>query len=380
MMRLIMSNPGKIKIVVSDCHLSAGRLFEGRLNVHEDFNFDDEMCDLFDYFSTGAFGEGPDGPVEVELFINGDYLDFLNVPFHGEFEDAITEELAIYKLEAILAGHPKVMAALKRFASRPNKSITYMIGNHDADLFFPKVRERIIREWDPQGQFPSDKITIIADRDRVRFEGGVEIHHGNQFEAVHVLDFEKPLLTTFLNQPVLNLPWGSFYVLKIINRLKWEREFIDKVRPAKVFVFFGLILDPWFTIRFVTLSIFYFLKTRFVYSPKRNSSLRITAEILKQETDFLLDLERQARRLLDQEPEVKTVIFGHTHKPMNKVYPDGKQYINTGTWTKMINLDWRSIGQQYCLTFAFVRIKDGTSECELRHWVGEHSPHKAFQN
>jgi UDP-2,3-diacylglucosamine pyrophosphatase LpxH len=374
-----MASGEKFKFIISDCHLSAGRFFEGRLNVHEDFNFDDEMCDLFEYFSTGTYGEGPDGPVDVELFINGDFLDFLNVPYKGEFEDAITEELSLFKLEAILQGHPKVMAALRKFASQPNKTITYMIGNHDADLFFPKVQERIIREWDPEGQFPSEKVTIIADRDRVRFEGGVEVHHGNQHEAVHVLNFEQPILDSYLDKPVLNIPWGSFYVLKIVNRMKWEREFIDKVRPVKVFVLFGLILDPWFTIRFVLLSVFYFLKTRFVYSPKRRSSLKVTAEIVKQETTFLLDLERQARRLLDQEQDVQTVIFGHTHKPMNKVYPDGKQYINTGTWTKMINLDWRSIGQQFCLTFAFIKIREGKAQCELRQWVGEHSPHKVFQ-
>jgi predicted phosphodiesterase len=93
----------------------------------------------------------------------------------------------------------------------------------------------------------------------------------------------------------------------------------------------------------------------------------------------MLDLERAARKLLDQKPEVQTVIFGHTHKPMNKMYADGKQYINTGTWTKMINLDFRSIGQQFCLSFAFVRITNGRAQCELRQWVGEHSPHRLFQ-
>ena len=374
-----MSEPEKFKIVVSDCHLSAGRFYEGRLNVHEDFHFDQEMCNLIEYFSTGTYGEGPQGPVEVELFINGDYLDFLNVPVQGEFEDAITEELSLLKLEAILSGHSQVMKALRQFAAKPNKKITYLIGNHDADLFFPRVRERIIREWDPEGKFPSEKVELIADQDRVRFEGGVEIHHGNQFEAVHVLDFEKPILKSYLNQPVLKLPWGSFYVLKIVNRLKWEREFIDKVRPIKMFVLFGLIFDSWFTLKFVFLSTFYFLKTRFIYSPKRNSSLKVTAEILKQEVDFLLDLEKQGRRILDQESQVRTVIFGHTHKPINKIYPDGKQYINTGTWTKMINLDLRSLGQQYCLTFAFIRIANGQSQCELRQWVGEQSPHKSFQ-
>lgn len=370
----------KVKIVISDCHLSAGRFFEGRLNPHEDFHFDDEMCDFFEYFSTGIYGDTPEGPVEVELFINGDFLDFLNVPYQGEFEDAITEDISLTKLEAIIAGHPKVMAALRRFASRPGKRITYLVGNHDADLFFPKIRERIIREWDPEGKTESQKVTIIADRDRVRFEGGVEIHHGNQFEAVHVLNFEKPVLQDYLDQPVLNIPWGSFYVLKIINRLKWEREFLDKIRPVKLYVVFGLLVDPWFTIRFVFVSMYYFIKTRFVYSPKRRSTLKVTAEIIKQETDFFLDLEKQARKLLDQESEVKTVIFGHTHKPMQKAYADGKQYINTGTWTKMINLDLRSLGRsQYSLTFAFVRIKDGQAQADLRYWVGEHSPHKVFQ-
>lgn len=389
----------KVLIVISDCHLSAGRFFEGHLNPHEDFYFDDEMCEFFNYFSTGKYGEGSQGSVEVELFINGDYFDFLNVPYHGEFEESITEDIALYKAEAIISGHPKVMAALRKFASLPGKSITYLIGNHDAELFFPKVRERIIREWDPHGQFPSEKVRIIVDRDRVRFDGGVEIHHGNQFEAVHQLNFTEPLLGVkrpeeqsegqsarqldgwaYLDQPVLNIPWGSFYVLKIVNRLKWEREYLDKIRPIKVYVLFGLLLDPWFTLKFCFLSIYYFIRTRFVYSPKRQSKLRVTAEILKQETDFLLDLEKQARRLLDQEDQVSTVIFGHTHKPMNKVYPDGKQYINTGTWTKMINADWRSIGRsQYCLTFALVRIRNGKSECDLRYWMGEYSPHRVFQ-
>lgn len=223
-------------------------------------------------------------------------------------------------------------------------------------------------------------MNLIADRDRVRYEGGVEIHHGNQFEAVHVLNFDKPVLKTYLDEPILNIPWGSFYVLKIVNRLKNEREFLDKVRPIRFFVLYGLLFDPWFTIRYIVLSLFYFLKTRFVYSPKRRSSLKVTLDILKQESNLLQDLEKQARNLLDEQGDLQTLILGHTHQPMNKVYPDGKQYINTGTWTKMINLDLRHLGQQYCLTFAFIRIRSGKSECELRYWQGAHSPHRGFQN
>jgi UDP-2,3-diacylglucosamine pyrophosphatase LpxH len=371
----------KFKLVISDCHLSAGRFFEGQFNPHEDFHFDTEMCDLFEYFSTGQYGEGPTGPVDVELFINGDFLDFLNVPYKGEFEDAITEAMALAKVEAIIAGHPKVMAALKRFAGKPNKRITYMIGNHDADLFFAQVRERIVREWDPSGNYPSERVELIADRDRVRFEGGVEIHHGNQFESANALNFEQPVLTQNLPVPILNIPWGSFYVLKIVNRLKWEREYLDKIRPVKLFMILGFIFDPIFTFKYGFLTLFYFLKTRFTYSPRRNANIGTTAMILKQETNFFLDLEAQARSVLDHDPELRTIIFGHTHKPMNKAYPDGKQYINTGTWTKMINLDLRNFGQPpFCLTFALVSIRDGHAKCELRNWVGEYSPHRVFQN
>lgn len=368
----------KVKVIISDCHLSAGKFCEGRLNPFEDFHYDEEMIEFFRYFSTGKYGSSGGEAKEVELIINGDFLDFLNIPIQGEFSDAITEDMALFKLESILKGHQKVMDAIRHFASQRGKTVTYMIGNHDAELFFPKVRERIIREWDPEGRFPSEKVRILSDIDRISIEGGIEVHHGNQMEAVHVLNFQQPLLKAHLDQPVLNLPWGSFYVLKVLNHFKAEREYIDKIRPIKVFILYGLIFDTWFTLKFCFLSVFYFLKTRFVYSPKRRSRFRVTMNILKQETQLFMDLEKQARDILNNSPHLKTVIFGHTHYPMNKVYPDGKQYINTGTWTRMINLDLRRLGQHLEFTFALITIKDGQSTAELRQWMGEHHEHRVF--
>ncbi len=382
------SGQERFKIVISDCHLSAGRFFEGSLNPHEDFFFDDEMCEFFQHFSTGRYGTTQDGPVEVELVINGDFLDFLNVPYRGDFEDTVTESIALYKVEAILAGHPKVMAGLRNFAAQPRKTITYLVGNHDPDLFFPAVRERLIREWDPEGATAAGrpvggstaKVRILHESDHLSYPEGVEIHHGNQFEAVHVLNYQQPLLkSSGMDEPVLDLPWGSFYVLKIINRMKWERDYVDKVRPIRLFVFLGLLFDTWFTLRFGFLTAYYFIKTRFVPSSRRRSPLRVTLEIFKQESQNVFpDLENFARSLLDRKPSLKTVIFGHTHRPMNRVWPDGRQYINTGTWTKMINMDWRGIGQQFRLTFAYIRIRDGEAHSDLRQWVGEHRPHVVF--
>lgn len=366
----------KIKLVISDCHLSAGLLFESQRNPHEDFFFDSEMVEFFDYFSNGKYGDG----CEVELIINGDFLDFLNVPYRGDFEEAISEQFALYKLECILAGHPKVFQALKRFAKKPGKNITYNIGNHDADFFFPKVRERFVRELDPEGRSPSPVVKFNHEQPVIHIPGGVQIHHGNQFEAVHYFNYEKPLLTEGLREPILNIPWGSFYVLKIVNRFKHEREYVDKVRPIKAMILWGLLFDIAFTLKFVFLSLFYFMQTRFIYSPKRRSRLTVTAKILQQEvTTFLLSLEQDARNLLDQNPDVHTVIFGHTHLPMCKSYPDGKVYINTGTWTKMINLDLRGIGSGYKLTFALIEYEaSGKANASLQQWIGEYAPHRAF--
>ncbi|MEW6057993.1 MAG: hypothetical protein AB1540_15410 [Bdellovibrionota bacterium] len=366
----------KIKLVISDCHLSAGLHFESEKNPHEDFFFDDEMVEFFEYFSTGKYGDG----CEVELIINGDYFDFLNVPYKGEFEEVITEQFALYKLECILAGHPKVIDALKRFASKPGKEITYNIGNHDADFFFPKVRERFIRVVDPEGRYPSPKVRVNHVSSVLELDGGVQIHHGNQFEAVHVFNYESPLLTEGLQQPVLNIPWGSFYVLKIVNRFKWERDYVDKVRPVKAMFLWGMLFDTWFTLKFMFLSVFYFMKTRFIYSPQRRSRFTVTLKIFQQEsTTFLQDLESDAREILENRPDVHTVIMGHTHHPMFKVYPDGKTYINTGTWTKMIHLDLRGIGSGYKLTFALLNYDgEGRAHASLEQWVGEHRPHRVF--
>jgi UDP-2,3-diacylglucosamine pyrophosphatase LpxH len=361
-------------IVISDCHLSGGQIFEGKLNPYEDFRSDEQMKEFILYFCTGFYEKEA-----VELFINGDFFDFLNVPFQGEFEEAVTEKMSVQKIQAIMKGHTLVMDALRFFAKQPNKKITYLIGNHDADLFFPLVQEIITRSWDPQQRFPSPLVKVVADTDRVRINEKLEIRHGNQFEAVHFLNFDQPILENEDEEPVLNLPWGSFYVLKIVNQLKAEREFVDKVRPIKIFAFYGLIFDTFFTAKFLFLSFFYFFKTRFIYSSKRQATLKATLQILLQSGSFFEDLESDARRLLDQDSALQTVIFGHTHKPMRKVYPDGKQYINTGTWTKMINLDLRNFGVVDSLTFAYVTINADSTVCDLRQWRGEAGPHQAFR-
>jgi len=82
-MRFLKKNKtDKIILCVSDLHLGAGSFYEGRKNNLEDFNYDKEFVEFLEFYSSGGFQK-----VEVELIINGDFLDFLAVPFVEYFDD-----------------------------------------------------------------------------------------------------------------------------------------------------------------------------------------------------------------------------------------------------------------------------------------------------
>ncbi len=369
---MLEATPRKIKIITSDMHLSAGRFFDGSRNPHEDFVYDKEFIEFLEYFSTGRYGDH----CEVELILNGDVLDFLNVPIQGEFLDVVNEVTALEKLEAILSGHADVVRALQRFVARKGKRLIYNVGNHDLELFFPNVRNLFCKVIGGEN-WTKEKVWVNVEKEFLDYPEGIQVHHGNQFEAVHSTNYQQPLITENLPEPIIYYPWGSLYVIKIINRLKWERDYVDKVKPAKFFMLYGLIMDPIFTIKFFLLSMFYFLHTRFTYSPKRRATIWNTLNIMRQEITPFYGLESSARHILDNNPHVHTVIFGHTHGAMQVNFRDGKTYINTGTWTRMINLDLRHLGQQVQLTFALVEYDaSGAPSASLQEWFGLHSPHK----
>ena len=63
----------KIKIVVSDLHLGKGRILPGGgVNSFEEFYYGEKLVEFIQYYSSGAFRD-----YDVELIINGDFLNFL---------------------------------------------------------------------------------------------------------------------------------------------------------------------------------------------------------------------------------------------------------------------------------------------------------------
>ena len=125
----------KIKIVISDLHLTDNySIFEGFGDLQQS-----ALEGLLSAASTNAFADNTDA---VELIINGDCFEFL---FMEPYEkQGITYPAhALAKLERVIDGHRPFFDTLQHFISLKGRQVTFIIGNHDVELAFKDVQERI---------------------------------------------------------------------------------------------------------------------------------------------------------------------------------------------------------------------------------------------
>jgi UDP-2,3-diacylglucosamine pyrophosphatase LpxH len=358
--------PSKLKVIVSDFHIGEGQE-RGSLNPWENFHHDDKFAELLRFYSTDYYEDE-----DVELIINGDFFDLLQVHYDGEFTDVVTEDVAVAKLKSCLDGHPAVTRALASFVEAPRKHITYIPGNHDIDLVFPRAR-RLFREA-VTGNPLDERVRFVVDSEFYEFDG-VQIHHGHQFEAMNSFDMKRLFLSKGLPAPVLNLPWGSIFILKVLNRLKEQRPYVDRIQPFNLYLYGAVFLDTFFAMRIGALAAYHFLKTR-VFTPfsrKRRARLMKTLKILFEYSAFP-DMDAHARKLLAKQEKVHAVLFGHTHLAKVRRFAHDKLYINTGTWTDLISLDLANFGMRNELTYALVEYPqdEPRPRVSLKAWIGYH--------
>src|SRR5260370_8963552 len=97
----------------------------------------------------GVWGDVDD----VELIINGDCFDFLTIrPY---LDDGITTpDIALEKWSKILAAHHAFFDTLRGFLRSPGRHITFITGNHDAELPFAEVRQAALQPLGTPGPPP----------------------------------------------------------------------------------------------------------------------------------------------------------------------------------------------------------------------------------
>ncbi|MGC4113555.1 MAG: metallophosphoesterase [Myxococcales bacterium] len=354
----------RTKIVLSDLHIGTGHA-KGRPNAFEDFVEDDRLAQLLARLSQQLQDE------DVELVLNGDVFDLLKVSVNGLFPEAITESIGALKLELCLRGHPKVVEALRAFLKGGrSRRITYLVGNHDMELVFPAVRRLFSKTV--SGAESDERVHFVVDKPFYRLEGGVEIHHGHQFEALNAFDFKQLTLEKGQAEPILNLPWGSLFVLQVLNKYKEARPYLDRVKPFWPVVAAGLVLDTRFTLQMVLNSGYYFTRARVSPLWRRRRPFTKLSKFLLDDMSFFAKHEDTAQRLFKNDPSLRALIMGHTHTEMVRTYGRGERiYVNTGTWMPMVNLSLENLGQSASSHYALVRYTDkGDVRVSLMRWLG----------
>lgn len=349
----------RVKVVVSDLHLGKGRILsDGGINHLEEFYFGEKLVEFLHYYTSGAFSD-----CDVELIINGDFLNFLQVDYHNHFLTVLTESVCLSILKSITDGHRKVFKAMADFAASPGNSITYIVGNHDQPMLWPACREHL-------NQLVG---TTIRFKNIVYFFDGVHIEHGHMHEAANRLDPRRFFLKKDLVEPILNLPFGSHFFVEFVLKVKRKYPFVDKIRPFNRMVRWAVFNETWMFCKSMVQLIIYLANSMFVKDPRRQVGFKQIAQVVLESAIFP-DLGGAAKKIL-QDERVHTVIFGHSHVYQYRQWNDGKEYFNTGTWTEITSLDVVSLGKITKLTYVLIEYptdEGARPRGRLKEWRGYH--------
>ncbi len=345
----------KLKLVVSDFHLGAGhRNSDGSINILEDFFHDREFIEFLQYFGSGDFESA-----DVELILNGDFFNLLMIDFEEIDPDVLTELTTLRRMKKILDGHRATMNALKYFQSLPGKSLVFVMGNHDPGIVFPSVQELIRQSTGEATRFFLESYEF----------DGLYIEHGNQYEVANSFDRDQYFLTEGVPEPLLNQPWGTLFLVHVINKIKRRKPHFDKVLPFSDYLKWLLVYDFRFGLRVIWDIIRFFFKSNFRNDPRRKNSLARTLGILF-EAPVFPDLDQSAEKILATRDDIHTVIFGHNHRPVFKRFAPGKEYVNTGTWNPMTHLELDRLGARLDCTFAMIEYIGRKPQVSLKVWKG----------
>ncbi len=348
----------RIKLVISDLHLGRGRvLTDGGNNPLEEFYFGKKLIEFLNYYCSGEYRDA-----EVELIINGDFLNFLQTDYRGHYLTVITEAVAMEQLQSILDGHCDVFLALRNFAQTASRQVTYVVGNHDQAMLWPGTRHLLNEALGTEVRYKN--IAYYFD--------GVHIEHGHMHEAANRLDPKRFFLKRNLPEPILNLPFGSHFFVDFVLKLKQLNPHVDKVRPFNRVIRWALLNETWFALRsFMGLAI-YFMKMVLTKDPRRHFPVSRILQVLGESAIFP-DLSESARRVLADE-RVHTVVFGHSHVYQYRQFEPNKEYFNTGTWTDLTSLEIQSLGKITKLTYVLIEYPDegGRPRGRLKEWRGFH--------
>lgn len=217
----------RVTLIISDLHM-------GDRKPGDDFVYDKGQFVKF-LRNQAATPEGTKG--EIELIINGDFLEFVQVNPQAytlnskEYWCSEAESLA--KLDCIVNGHKDVFDALKKFQGdrEGGNRVTLFAGNHDVDLYWDDVQKALRKE---AGNLNIELKHIWYQR----YGGRLWISHGHLFPSIDPANGFKHWEDDARRQPDedrkpkrLEMCPGTLFVVKFVNLLEAEYPFADNLHP-----------------------------------------------------------------------------------------------------------------------------------------------------
>ena len=218
-----------IKLVMSDLHIADNS------SILECFG-ERQQAAFEGLLAATLPGVGPDAtPLaqadQLELIINGDCFDFLVTPPYSA--NGIVEEAeAVQKLEKIIAAHRAFFEAVHTFIEIKGHVVTFVTGNHDLELCFLKVRERISAAL--TGEVGDERVRFCPTR-FYRPLPDIYIEHGNHYDfwnhrTMGLWDEHGQPLT---NTPrTITLSPGSLYFQRVAVAISLRYPYFDHFEPS----------------------------------------------------------------------------------------------------------------------------------------------------
>ncbi len=353
----------KYVVVLSDLHLGAGKIVDGKQNPLEDFVYDSQFCELLAFYSSEEFVDE-----EVEVVLNGDVFDLLAVPFVKYFDDEFwCQDSAVERLRIIIGAHPKFIEGIVNYLKVNNKKLIYIIGNHDAEFIHQTVQDEFLKVI-PENL--KQKISFfVTPNDAYKPHPELVIMHGHQFDVTFDEQNDGPIIVDRNNKRYYLPPWGAYYVTRILNKFKRERKFAGAVRPVGKFIIDGLIYDTMFMVRFLLANLTYLFMVRLITIFKAEKTLNGVMKYLKYEFRHFQNYSTFIEEYLNDHQIVKGLVVGHSHLPSENFIKDVR-VINTGSWTKLYVLDMEIEREPIMLTFLQVTIENDKLDYSLNAWDG----------
>ena len=335
-------------VIISDLHIGSGPL--------DDCDGELEQC------LVGFLNKLSAEDSEVELIINGDFLDFAQAaPWQGsEFESAteggivdlcFTEEQSLEKLKTIHAAHKPIFDGLKNFlSSGSNRRLVVMPGNHDADFFWDEVRklfgEKVCgSDPDLEGRL---SFHLETEYRPARFPR-LWVEHGHQYDPVNRFFVKEvdpstgayaaprqywsaarpPIFTDRSGVRRLYECLGTRFMIRYMNGLDSDYPFVDNVKPFGRFLklFATSVIVPGYGVLKVTAAttgILRYLAREGLMSPGNvmgieKSGAAEMSELLRKVAERTPPAERQdfVRRLEERGFRIKGTLGMFVAKPEN---------------------------------------------------------------